>query len=341
MPILAAAVLFGVSAPLSKILLGEVSGVMLASLLYLGSGIGLLFYRGLMAQNGSTGKEAPLKRTDILWLAGAVFAGGVAAPIALLTGLSSTPSSVASLLLCFEGVSTALIAALFFKESVDGRTLAAVFLILLGSVILTFQPGEWTVSAGALSILAACVFWGMDNNFTRNISYKDPVEIVTIKGLCAGSFSLILALLLQNGIPGVFFILSALLLGFFSYGLSTVLFVYSLRNLGAARSGALFGIAPFIGAIASFLLLHEEPNILFITALPLMLIGVYLLVAEKHDHLHTHDNGEHEHPHQVDEHHTHEHDDIGCEKTHLHPHIHEPLTHKHSHAPDTHHRHNH
>jgi drug/metabolite transporter (DMT)-like permease len=243
-------------------------------------------------------------------------------------------------LLNFEGVATAIIAVIFFKESVDRRSWAAILLIFLGSAILTFQPGEWTISLGALGVLSACIFWGIDNNFTRNISSKDPVEIVTIKGLCAGSFSLILALLLQNSMPRLFYIFSALLLGFLSYGLSTVLFVYSLRNLGAARTGALYGAAPFIGAAASFILLNEEPNILFITALPLMLAGVYLLFAEKHDHLHTHEEIEHEHPHHGDEHHTHEHGDTD-QRNQLHLHRHEPLTHSHPHTPDTHHRHEH
>jgi drug/metabolite transporter (DMT)-like permease len=311
-PTLVAAALFGLSAPLSKILLGEVSGVMLASLLYLGSGIGLLFFRGTIRSRSSVRKEAGIERKDLIWLAGGILAGGVAAPIALLSGLESTPASVASLMMNFEGVATALIASFFFKEAIGRRSWVAVLLIFLGSLLLTFQPGQWAISLGALSILSACVFWGIDNNFTRNISSKDPIEIVTIKGLCAGAFSLILALLLGDNIPGMYIVLSALLLGFFSYGLSTVLFVYSLRNLGAARTGALFGTAPFIGAIASFLLLREEPNILFMVALPLMLAGVYLLFSEKHEHAHTHDLAGHEH-----------------------------ITHKHPHLPDTQHRHKH
>jgi len=311
-PALAAAALFGLSAPISKTLLGEVSSVMLASMLYLGSGIGLLFFRCAIPTRIPVGKEERLERKDILWLAVAILAGGVAAPIALLSGLGSTPASVASLMLNFESVATALIASLFFKEAIGRRSWIAVFLIFLGSILLTFQPGQWAFSLGALSILSACVFWGIDNNFTRNISSKDPIEIVTIKGLCAGTFSLILALLMGDNIPGMYIVLSALILGFFSYGLSTVLFVYSLRNLGAARTGALFGTAPFIGALASFLLLREDPSIFFMLALPLMLVGVYLLFSEKHEHIHTHETAGHEsvihnHPHLPDSQHRHKH----------------------------------
>lgn len=310
-PIIVAAALFGLSAPLAKILLGEISGVMLASLLYLGSGVGLLFFRGAFYGKTSGQREAGIGRKDLIYLSGGIFAGGVAAPIALLSGLGSSPASVASLMMNFEGVATAIIAALFFKEAIGRRSWTAIMLVFLGSTILTFQPGQWTVSLGALSILSACVFWGIDNNFTRNISSKDPVEIVTIKGLCAGTFSLIFALLLGDNIPGMYAILSALLLGFFSYGLSTVLFVYSLRNLGAARTGAFFGAAPFIGAFASFLILREELSVLFITALPLMLAGMCLLFSENHEHVHTHYVGGqeliHKHPHLPDTQHRHKH----------------------------------
>lgn len=339
LPVLLAAALFGVSAPLAKLLLANVSGVTLAALLYLGSGLGLLGYRAIRGRH-ATG-EAALQKRDFPWLAGAILSGGVAGPIALLVGLKHTAASVASLLLNFEGVMTALIAALFFREAVGRRIWGAVLLILLGGVILTFQPGDWRISFGAPAVLAACIFWGIDNNLTRNLSLKDPLEIVTIKGICAGSFSLALSLLLRESLPGVLFIFYGLLLGFFSYGLSTVLFIYSLRQYGAARTGTLFSTAPFLGAAVAFLLLREPVSLYFLLSLPLMLAGVYLLLSERHEHLHTHEAIEHEHPHTADEHHRHPHEAPETPGEHVHRHKHEAITHQHPHTPDPHHRHKH
>jgi len=338
-PALAAALLFGLSAPLSKLLLKDISSILLASLLYLGSGTGLLFFRALTKATRPSRKESAIGKNDLPWLAGSILAGGVAAPIALFSGLASTPASVASLLMNFEGVATAFIAAFVFREACGRKIWAAIFLILIGSAILSFEPDEWAISIAAMFVLASCIFWGIDNNLTQRISLKDPVEIAMLKGIFAGTISLALALILGSGIPALPVVFSALLLGFFSYGLSTAYFVYSLRNLGTSRTSALFGIAPFIGAAASFLLLKEQPNVLFTAALPFMLAGVYFLFSERHEHTHTHKPMEHEHPHDKDEYHLHRHDKETMGHFHLHEHA--PATHTHRHTPDAHHRHRH
>lgn len=199
---LLAAILFGLSAPLSKVLLGEVEPIPLAALLYLGSGIssGILLAIQSVTSRGRT-VEARLSRSDLPWLSGAVLAGGVCGPILLMLGLQRTPASTASLLLNFEGVSTALIAVLIFKESVDRRTYLAVGAITLASILLSWTGGAWGFSLAALAVLGACLLWGLDNNLTRNISSKNPLAIVVIKGLGAGGFSLLLAILLGNSFP--------------------------------------------------------------------------------------------------------------------------------------------
>jgi drug/metabolite transporter (DMT)-like permease len=223
---LIAALLFGASAPLAKLLLGEIEPIPLAAFLYLGSGIGLLSIKlyQRIHQRGLD-NEAQITKPDLPWLAGAIFAGGVAAPIILLFSLRTTPAATASLLLCFEGVATTLIAFFAFKESISRRAWWAIGLITLASIFLSINPNaEWGFSLGALGIIAACILWGIDNNFTRNISAKDPLVIVTIKGLGAGSFSLALALMLDNQIPALSIILGAMVLGCLSYGISIVLF---------------------------------------------------------------------------------------------------------------------
>jgi drug/metabolite transporter (DMT)-like permease len=336
-----AALLFGASAPVAKVLLGEVAPVPLAAFLYLGSGVGLLVITAFQRLNKRLKlREAPLSKADIPWLVGAILAGGVIAPITLLFSLKNTPAATAALLLNFEGVATTLIAAFAFKEYISRRAWWAIILITLASISLSvnFNTG-WGFSPYALGIVAACIMWGLDNNFTRNISAKDPLTIVTIKGLAAGAFSLGLAMFFGNPMPAAGVILGAMILGFMSYGLSIVLFIHALRALGAARTSALFGTAPLAGMLLSFLLFWEFPGWTFILALPLMIFGALFLVSEHHEHQHTHTLTIHDHAHiHSDEHHAHENDAVEDEK-HAHLHIHDQPAHSHDHMPDLHHRH--
>ena len=340
---LIAALLFGASAPIAKLLLGEVEPIPLAAFLYLGSGIGLLGIKLFQRINQQgVNDEAQVEKSDFKWLLGAIVAGGVAAPITLLFSLKNTPAATASLLLNFEGVATTLIAFFAFKESISRRAWWAIALITIASIFLSINfNAEWGFSIGALGIIAACVLWGVDNNFTRNISAKDPLVIVTIKGLGAGSFSLIMALFLGNNLPSWEVILGALVLGSLSYGASIVLFIHAMRGLGAARTSALFSTAPIAGIILSILIYQEFPSWLFIVALPLMVVGAFLLVNDEHEHHHIHEMVIHEHSHSHDDgHHEHEHDREFAKK-HSHVHTHDELTHSHHHMPDLHHRHVH
>ncbi len=342
---IAAAILFGASAPISKTLLGSIEPLPLAAFLYLGSGFGswlLLTIRNMRNQNRIV--EERLTKPDIPWLTGAIFAGGVAAPILLLLGLDRTPASTASLLLNFEAVATALIAGLLFHEAIGRRIFIAVLTITLASILLTWNGGAWGFSLGAIAIISACFLWGLDNNLTRNISGKDPLMIVGIKGICAGTFSLLLAFLLKIPLPPFEPILIAILVGAVCYGLSIQLFILSLRGLGSARTGALFGTAPFVGAILSLVFLNEIPPTYFWIALPIMGTGAWLMLSEDHAHLHTHINHMHAHSHyHPEEHHRHDHPGEGraFSGRHSHLHRHASLSHSHAHSPDLHHRHDH
>jgi drug/metabolite transporter (DMT)-like permease len=332
---LLAALFFGASAPISKLLLGDVPPVLMAAFLYLGSGTGISLIK-LYQRFSKHQKEAGIKRPDIGWLAGAIISGGILAPILLMISLKNTPASTASLLLNFEGVGTTLLALLFFHESISRRALAAISAITLASIFLSTNfKGGFGFSLGALGVLLACVLWGLDNNLTRNISGKDPLTIVAWKGLVAGTFSLSLGLVLGQQLPTVIIILSILVLGFISYGLSTMLFIYSMRGLGAARTSALYGTAPLAGVILSILIFHDPLTILFALAAILMVIGAYLLANEEHAHFHIHMPVVHEHLHQHDEFHTHSEE----KGTHSHEHEHPRTEHEHGHMPDIHHRH--
>ncbi len=278
---LLAALLFGASAPLAKLLLGEIPPIALAGLLYLGSGIGVLVVKLLQRLNRAS-NEAHITRSEWKWLLGAVVAGGVAAPIILLFSLQQTPASTASLLLNFEGVATTVIAIIVFHEGVSKRALWAVICVAVASILLTWDTSEqWGISLGALGILGACVLWGIDNNFTRMISAKDPLTIVLVKGLGAGSFSLLLALFLHNPLPALPIVVGALLLGSISYGMSIVLFIRAMRGLGASRTSALFGISPLAGVILSLIIFRDPLNTFFLLALPLIILAIGLLFSEQ------------------------------------------------------------
>ncbi|MEA4925200.1 MAG: EamA family transporter [Syntrophomonadaceae bacterium] len=343
--VLTAAVLFGISTPVSKYLLGEIAPISLSALLYLGSGIGLLLWHSLENSEGQDKKEAKLNKRDLPWLIGAIIAGGIAAPIILMFSLKAAPAATASLLLNFEGVATTVIAAIIFKEHVSRRVWGAVTLITVASILLSWNPsGQWGFSVSALGVLAACGLWGVDNNFTRNISAKNPLTIVMFKGLSAGIFSLVLARSVGQLLPPLLPAICAMLLGCASYGLSILLFIHAMRELGSARTSALFGIAPFLGAIISVFAFQETLGFQFIISLPIMLLGAGLLLKEDHVHWHRHEPLVHEHRHgHADQHHSHSHPDVNIKANEYHSHVHrhEPMEHSHGHTPNIHHRHCH
>ncbi|MHB8125687.1 MAG: DMT family transporter [Desulfitobacteriaceae bacterium] len=342
---IAAAALFGISAPISKLLLAEIAPVPMAALLYLGSGIGLFLWRYLQKADKRFSNEAKIVKNDLPWLIGAILVGGIAAPIVLMFSLKNAPASTASLLLNFEGVATTIIAGVVFKEHVGKRIWGAVLLITVASILLSWNTSaQWGFSLSALGVLTACVLWGIDNNFTRNVSAKDPLSIITIKGLSSGTFSLILALVIGQSFPHLFYVVIAMILGCFSYGFSIVLFIRAMRELGSARTSALFGIAPFLGAVLSVFLFREAQGIQFIVSLTVMIFGAVLLLKEEHMHLHKHTKFEHEHRHNHNDlHHTHFHqgDKLARDGYHSHVHQHDTTEHRHSHTPDIHHRHIH
>lgn len=343
---LLAAILFGLSTPLAKLLLGEIDPIHLAAFLYLGSGLCLLLIKIIQKfSSNHMVTEARLSGSDLAWLAGATLAGGVIGPIILMQSLQHTPAATASLLLNFESVATTIIAAIIFKEAVSRRAWWAIITIALASSLLSLNLNDtWGFSLGAVGIIAASLFWGMDNNLTRNISGKDPITIVTIKGLSAGLFSLILAISTGKTFPSWEIILKTMLLGGLSYGLSILFYIRSLRSLGAARTSGLYSTAPLSGLVTSLIIFREPPNIMLVLALPLMAIGTALLVNELHDHTHIHEPLIHDHSHNHDDgHHDHSHSGglVPNRKTHSHMHEHPEIQHEHHHMPDTHHRHSH
>jgi drug/metabolite transporter (DMT)-like permease len=338
---LAAALLFGASTPFAKLLIGGISPILLAALLYLGSGVGLWLIR-LVRDKGYLPPRLP--RAEWPWLVGAILSGGVIAPILLLWGLAQTSAANASLLLNLEAVLTALIAWLVFRENADTRIVLGMLLIVAGGVALAWpDAGTNTASSrGAVAIAGACLCWAIDNNLTRKVSAADALFVAGTKGLAAGITNLLLAVALGAALPSAPLIAGAMTIGLIGYGISLVLFVLALRGLGSARTGAYFSTAPFLGALIATLLLHEPVTAALGIAAILMAAGVWLHLTERHEHEHRHEALAHEHPHRHDEHHRHDHDfDWDGREPHAHAHVHTALVHSHAHFPDLHHRHPH
>lgn len=340
-----AAVLFGVCSPVSKILLTELPPTLLAALLYLGAGSGMLLVKMVGTLGKKARSEARMTKKELPY-AVAMILLDIGAPIFLMIGLTMTNASTASLLNNFEIVATAAIAMIFFKEPLDRRMWLAILLITLSCVILSVEDfRSLTPSVGAVFVISACLCWGIENNCTRMLSLKDPLEIVILKGFGSGTGALLISLAV-SGSSGSSFgsplsIFLALLLGFVSYGLSIFFYIAAQRELGAARTSIYYAAAPFIGVLISWAVLRDSITNSFLAALAIMLTGTYFAITEKHKHPHVHLEETHEHKHRHDdEHHNHSHEEevIG---EHSHIHTHEPLEHTHVHMPELHHRHEH
>ncbi len=335
---LSAAALFGAGIPAAKVLLRDLSPLMLSALLYLGAAIALSAYRFLTV--GS--REAQITRRDLLPIGGIIFFGGIVGPILMFFGLQRLSALTGSLLLNLEGPFTALIAVGLLREHLGRREMFGAVAIMLGGVLVSFEPGQlggnWI---GAVEIAAACLSWGIDNNLTQRVSLRDPVAVARIKTLAAGSCVLVIAVWQGSGaIPGATSLVCAGAVGALCYGVSIVLDVKALRALGAAREAAYFATAPFVGALLSIGVFRELPNLSELAGGTLMIVGVVVLLRERHGHRHAHEAIFHEHLHIHDAHHEHEHDSEVVEP-HSHLHGHSPLTHDHPHVSDLHHRHTH
>jgi drug/metabolite transporter (DMT)-like permease len=336
-----AASLYAISSPVSKLLLKEIPPTLMASFLYLGAGLGMSIVGFVKHKKHKDKTEARLTKKELPFTA-LMVALDIAAPIFLMLGLTMTTSANVSLLNNFEIVATSLIALLIFRESISKRLVGAISLITVSSIILSIKDmSSFSFSFGSIFVLLACICWGFENNCTRKLSVKDPLQIVVIKGLGSGIGALLIALTLGEQTNNILYIMAALLLGFFAYGLSIFFYIYAQRDLGAAKTSAYYAIAPFIGVGLSLIIFKEIPTLSFVIALVIMIVGAYFASTEEHNHSHCHIVITHEHSHNhEDGHHSHLHHKTII-KNHNHVHTHEECTHSHKHTQEIHHSHAH
>lgn len=338
---LLSAILFGISPVACKALVGDMPAALLAGLLYLGSGLGLA---GVLVWQTVPVRAVfqALSLRQWLNLLGAIISGGVAAPLFLAYGIRFGTASEVSLLLNFEAVTTTLLAWLLFHEHIGLRVWTGKLMIVGASVLVVFTGAERLgLSLPGLSVLTACVLWGIDNNLTRELEAVPATLLACVKGLSAGLFNLFVSVIVLHGSATALQITGSLVIGALSYGASLVLFIYALREIGTARTSTWFASGPFIGALLAVLLLGERPPAGYWLAALIMLSGMFFLYGETHRHSHTHDAMEHSHRHLHGEHHQHAHEDGNDGEPHEHQHTHQVISHSHLHWPDIHHRHTH
>ena len=275
-----AAALYALNAPLSKVLLGQVPARMMAALLYLGAGAGMLLLRLMHKSMGKPSAEAPLTRKELPYTVAMVVLD-VAAPIFLMLGLTGTSAASASLLNNFEIVATSMIALAIFRERISGRLWLAIGLVTLSSIVLSLEGGgSLQFSLGSLLVLLACCCWGLENNCTRALSEKDPLEIVVVKGFGSGLGAMIVALVCGEHLPALLPALGALALGFVADGLSIFFYIYAQRTLGAAKTSTWYAISPFIGVGLSLVIFRQIPGLMFWVALAIMAAGAYFAATD-------------------------------------------------------------
>lgn len=278
---IAAAVFYALNVPCSKLLLDKTGPAFMAAFLYLGAGIGVgAMYLAHYKHEPSSER---LEKKDMPYTVGMVLLD-IIAPILLMIGVNIGSASNASLLGNFEIVATTIIALFIFKEKVTGKLRAAIGLITISSIILSFGGEDsFSFSLGSLFVIGATACWGLENNCTRSISEKSTYQIVTIKGFGSGTGSLIVALVIGEKSPEPKYILPAIVLGFVAYGLSIFTYIRAQKDLGAAKTGAYYAIAPFIGALLSFVFLRESLTAAYPVALTVMIIGTVFVISDTFD----------------------------------------------------------
>lgn len=276
-----AAALYAVSIPLAKLFLADISPLMLSALLYLGSGVGMAAFGLFLKLCRKETDGEPVVKSDLPYIFGMILLNTLALAC-LILGLTTSPASHVSLLNNLEIAATAMFAMLFFREKVSKRLWGAIGLVTFAGILLSIESGEtFSFSTGSLLVILACVFWGLENNCTRVLSAKNPLNISVIKGVFAGVAGLILALGAGEWFPDVSVLPAVFLLGFIAYGLSIFFYIIAQRYLGAAKTSTYYAVSPFIASGLSLLIFREVPSLQFITALVIMGVGVYFASTQR------------------------------------------------------------
>ena len=276
-----AAIFYALNSPLSKILLDYMPPTIMAGFLYIGAGVGMGIIALIRKGRSFKVQETKLTRSDLPYTVAMILLD-IAAPVCLLFGLKTTTAANASLLNNFEIVATAIIAFIIFGEKISARLWGGIVFVVASCILLSLEDvSGLQFSVGSLFILLACVFWGFENNCTKKLSAKDPLQIVLIKGVCSGTGSIIIGLCIGERITVLWSVFAVIGVGFIAYGLSIFFYIRAQRLLGAARTSVYYAVAPFIGTGLSLAIFGGLPHFTYFIALVLMAVGAWLCYDDK------------------------------------------------------------
>jgi drug/metabolite transporter (DMT)-like permease len=270
------AILFGTVTGSSKLLLGSAGPATVGALTYLGAGLVGLLAAALspVPVSGKTGNCVSFSFIAALIL------GAIAAPLLLMTGLQWTTASLASVLTNIEGIATAGLAWLFFREKSDAISIVCIIAILAGVACFTFSEDVVaTGSIGPLLVGAAYVCWALDINLMRRVANNITAPRATaIRGIAGAFVMVVVAWLCGETLPDSATLIGGLLTGAVGFGISFILILNALPSIGAAKAGAIFASAPIFSYVCSSLVEGGtfEPSGMQLIAITLIAFGILL-----------------------------------------------------------------
>ena len=269
---LVAACLYAFVYIIEKAYITKISSDKMLFLMYLGAAIGLFIIHSFTktkaaSENKITRKELPKVVMIVLCQ--------LFSSILLIEAVKIMEASLVSILSVFEIVMTSICAYFIFKDPIEKNEFIAIILVFFGGIILNFNVGSLSsINIGSLLMIAACFFWGVENNITASISKKEPAFFTSIKCGCVALLYFII-MVSKGDISIEYPIL--ILFGFLTYGLGVLAYALSTRTLGASKATLVFSFCPLFGALLSFLIFKENISYTFIISANLMIIGIMLM----------------------------------------------------------------
>lgn len=335
---IASAVAFGLTTPVIAWAGGDVRPLITAALLYAGAALAAVAMRLRARSSGRSLARPDLPRIIVIAIVGAAIA-----PVCLVWGLARTGATSGSLILNLEAVLTVLLAWIIYREPLGRRLILAVMLMAGGGAVLALDVTARSSAGllGAAAVAGATLGWAVDNTLTRALADRDPLQVIAAKGVLGATLTGALSVIRGESLPSTWSVVVLLACGATGYGVSLRLYLLAQRRIGAARTGSVFALAPFVGAASAWGLGDRNASRSMAAAAACFGIAVYLHLSERHAHEHVHESFDHAHAHRHDDgHHDHVHDPSVAGE-HTHAHHHERVTHAHDHAPDIHHGHAH
>lgn len=269
--------LYDLNVPVSKYSLKTLSTNEILFLLYFGSAVGLFL---LMLFNKKQKFSLKPEKGESIFIIGVIIFDILAA-LFIVESLKYIDASTVSLISILEISFTIVISHFIFKTKISKNLIIAVILVSIGGILLSFDSStEFKLSIASMLTVFATACWGLENNLTAKVSDKNPLLLVFYKCFAVAIFNLLF--ILNINIFELFINNWYLLvIGFFTYGISILYYVYAINYIGISKTSIVFSFSPVFGALISLILFKEKITIYFVISLILMLMGIYFTIIDK------------------------------------------------------------